>query len=253
MSQDIDANDHQKADYGLDAPHAVRNAALAGTAALAVGTSLSFIRSPSHLMLVNVARILGFFIGVILLPLAGAQILFSKVGKYRERDRLLDGIPWRGDETVLDVGCGRGLLLIGAAKRLRSGRAVGVDIWQSKDQSGNYPEATYENARIEGVANRVEVKSGDARQLPFEDSTFDVVVSSLVLHNIHDGSGRNKAIQEIVRVLKGGGHVAILDVWYTNKYEQELHKSGMQEISRSGLHFPMGVPMRVVRGSKPAP
>ena len=253
MSQDIDANDHQKADYGLDAPHAVRNAALAGTAALAVGTSLSLIRSPSHLMLVNVARILGFFIGVILLPLAGAQILFSKVGKYRERDRLLDGIPWRGDETVLDVGCGRGLLLIGAAKRLRSGRAVGVDIWQSKDQSGNYPEATYENARIEGVSNRVEVKSGDARQLPFEDGTFDVVVSSLVLHNIHDGSGRNKAIQEIVRVLKGGGHVAILDVWYTNKYEQELRKSGMQEVSRSGLHFPTGVPMRVVRGSKPVP
>jgi SAM-dependent methyltransferase len=253
VSQDIDANDHQKADYGIDAPLAVRNAALAGTAALAVGTSLSLMRSPSRPMLVNVARILGFFIGFILLPLAGAQILFSKVGKYRERDRLLDGIPWRGDETVLDVGCGRGLLLIGAAKRLRSGRAVGVDIWQSKDQSGNYPEATYENARIEGVANRVEVKSGDARQLPFEDGSFDVVVSSLVLHNIHDGSGRKKAIQEIVRVLKGGGHVAILDVWYTNKYEQELRKSGMQEVSRSGLHFPMGVPMRVVSGSKPAP
>jgi SAM-dependent methyltransferase len=217
VSQDIDANDHQKADYGIDAPQAVRNAALAGTAALVVGIGLSVMRSPSQPMLVNVVRILGFFIGVILIPLAGVQILFSKVGKYRERERLLDSIPWRGDEIVLDVGCGRGLLLVGAAKRLRTGRAVGVDIWQSKDQSGNYPEATYENARIEGVANRVEVKSGDARQLPFEDGTFDVVVSSLVLHNIHDGSGRKKAIQEIVRVLKGGGHVAILDVWYTNK------------------------------------
>ena len=129
-----------------------------------------------------------------------------------------------------------------------------MDIWQSKDQSGNYPEATYENARIEGVADRVEVKSGDARQLPFEDSTFDVVVSSLVFHNIHDASERTKAIQEIVRVLKGGGHVAILDVWYTNKYEQELRKSGMQEVSRSGLHFSMGVvPMRLVSGSKPTP
>jgi len=57
-----------------------------------------------------------------------------------------------------------------------------------------------------------------------------------------------------VRVLKGGGHVAILDVWYTNKYEQELRKSGMQEVSRSGLHFSMGVvPMRLVSGSKPTP
>jgi hypothetical protein len=77
------------------------------------------MRSPSRPVLVNVARILGFFIGVILLPLAGAQVLFSKVGKLRERDRLLDSIPWRGDEAVLDVGCGRGLLLVGAAKRLR--------------------------------------------------------------------------------------------------------------------------------------
>ena len=253
MSQGVDANNHQKADYGIDAPQAVRNAALAGAAALVVGIGLSVMRSPSQPMLVNAARILGFFIGFILLPCAGAQILFSKVGKFRERDRLLDSIPWRGDETVLDVGCGRGLLLVGAAKRLRTGRAIGVDIWQSKDQSGNHPEATYENARIEGVADRVEVKSGDARQLPFEDGTFDVVVSSLVLHNIHDASERKKAIQEIVRMLKGGGHVAILDIWHTNKYEQELRKSGMQEVSRSGLHFSMGVPMRVVSGSKPAP
>jgi arsenite methyltransferase len=252
VGQGVDVNDHRKADYGIDAPHAVRNAALAGAAALVVGTGLSLTRSPSQPMLVDIARRLGIFIGVILLPLAGAQFLFSKVGKYRERDRLLDNIPWRGDETVLDVGCGRGLLLVGAAKRLRTGRAVGVDIWQSKDQSGNHPEATYQNARIEGVADRVEIKSGDARQLPFEDDTFDVVVSSLVLHNIHDASERKKAIREIARVLKGGGHVAILDVWYTNKYEQELRKSGMQELSRSGLRFSMGVPLRVVSGSKPA-
>ena len=163
------------------------------------------MRSPSQPMLVNVVRRLGFFIGVVLLSLAGAQILFSKVGKFRERDRLLDSIPWRGDETVLDVGCGRGLLLVGVAKRLRTGRAVGVDIWQSKDQSGNHPEATYKNAQVEGVANRVEVKNGDARQLPFKDGTFDVVVSSLVLHNIRDASERKKAVQEIARVLKGGG------------------------------------------------
>jgi ubiquinone/menaquinone biosynthesis C-methylase UbiE len=253
VSQDVHANDHQKADYGIDAPHAVRNAALAGSVALVVGLGLSFMRSPCQSMLINIARILGFFIGAILLPLAGAQILFSKVGKLRERDRLLDSIPLRGDETVLDVGCGRGLLLVGAAKRLRTGRAVGVDIWQSKDQSGNHAEATYENARIEGVADRVEVKNGDARQLPFEDGTFDVVVSSLVLHNIHDASERKKAIQEIVRVLKGGGRVAIFDIWHTNKYEQELRKSGMQEVLRSGLHFSMGVPARVVSGSKPAP
>lgn len=70
-----------------------------------------------------------------------------KVGKLRSRDRLLDGLALRGDETVLDVGCGRGLLLIGAAKRLTTGTAVGVDIWQTEDLSGNRPEATLESHR----------------------------------------------------------------------------------------------------------
>lgn len=42
----------------------------------------------------------------------------SKVGKRLLRDKMIDSISWRGDEKVLDVGCGHGLMLIGAAKRL---------------------------------------------------------------------------------------------------------------------------------------
>src|SRR5437660_1447109 len=80
-------------------------------------------------------------------------------------------------EAVLDVGCGRGLLLNAAARRLTTGKAVGVDLWQNADLSNNRPEATLENARLEGVADRVQVKDGDARQLPFADAVFDVVVS----------------------------------------------------------------------------
>jgi ribosomal protein L11 methylase PrmA len=75
----------------------------------------------------------------------------SRVGKLREREQLLDRIAWRGDEAVLDVGCGRGLLLVGAAKRLRAGHATGIDLWQAEDLAGNRPEATLENARLEGV------------------------------------------------------------------------------------------------------
>ena len=104
----------------------------------------------------------------------------------RFRERLLDSIPWRGDERVLDVGCGRGLMLIGAARRLTSGRATGIDLWQSEDQSGNRPETTRSNAAAEGVADRVEILTGDARKLPFEPGTFDFVVSSWALHNLYE-------------------------------------------------------------------
>ena len=72
------------------------------------------------------------------------------MGKLRLRDRVLDGLALRGDEQVLDVGCGHGLMLLGAAKRLKKGKAIGVDIWQKEDQAGNDPEATRENARREG-------------------------------------------------------------------------------------------------------
>jgi len=46
-----------------------------------------------------------------------------------------------GGEHVFDVGTGRGLLLIGAARRLTSGKGIGIDVWSTKDLSGNSLEA----------------------------------------------------------------------------------------------------------------
>ena len=112
-------------------------------------------------------------------------------------------------DRVLDVGCGHGLMLIAAAKKLRTGKAIGVDLWQTEDQAANNPDATLLNARLEGVAERIELKTADARQLPFVDKSFDVVLSSWALHNIYDAAGREQAIAEIARVLKPGGQAAI--------------------------------------------
>jgi hypothetical protein len=61
-----------------------------------------------------------------------------------------------------------------------TGEATGVDIWQAEDLSGNRPEATLENARREGVEDRVRIHTADMRKLPFPDGTFDVVVSRAV-------------------------------------------------------------------------
>ncbi|EUA52195.1 methyltransferase domain protein [Mycobacterium xenopi 4042] len=98
-------------------------------------------------------------------------------------DEILDGLRLRGDETLLDLGCGRGAVLLAAAKRLPRGRAVGIDLWRA-DQTDNSPTATMTNARLEDVADRVEVRTADMTALPFDDESFDVVVSSLAIHNI---------------------------------------------------------------------
>src|SRR5215211_4228755 len=133
-------------------------------------------------------------------------------GKFLVWADLLDGLKLRGDERILDMGCGRGAVLLMAAQHLTTGRAVGVDLWRSVDQSGNSPAATQRNAVAEGVADRVDLHTGDMTALPFEDNSFDVVVSSLAIHNIRGRAGREKAIDEAVRVLRPGGRLLIADL-----------------------------------------
>ena len=77
------------------------------------------------------------------------------------------------------MGSGRGAVLVAAAKCVPLGRAVGVDLWRSVDQSGNTAEATKRNTDLEGVAGRVELHTRDMTALEFPDATFDVVLSSL--------------------------------------------------------------------------
>jgi arsenite methyltransferase len=117
--------------YGLDAPEVVRRFAMLGCACILAALLMIFGAGewlPAWMRLF-VPPCLS--IGCVFLLQAGVLIWGSKYGKLRLRDKLLDTIPWRGDEQVLDVGCGHGLMVIGAAKRLNSGgKAVGIDLWQ---------------------------------------------------------------------------------------------------------------------------
>jgi ubiquinone/menaquinone biosynthesis C-methylase UbiE len=143
---------------------------------------------------------------------------------------LLLSLDLRGDEHVLDLGCGRGAVLLMVAKLLPRGRAVGVDLWKTSDQSGNALAATKRNAELEGVADRVDLRTGDMRTLTFGDGSFDVVLSSLAIHNIPDAEGRASAIDEAVRVLRAGGRILIVDINATREYATRLGQRGMTEI-----------------------
>ena len=114
-----------------DAPAAVRNLILGCAAALVLAVV-------SYLFDWGLTR-MSTCVAIGWQVIAGWMIWDSKVGKLWSRDRLLDGLKLRGDETVLDVGCGRDLLLIGAAKRLTTGNAIVVGSWQAEDLSGNLP------------------------------------------------------------------------------------------------------------------
>lgn len=166
--------------------------------------------------------------------MAGYMTYGSRVGKLHTRDRLLDQVaelrPWNGDEAVLDVGCGRGLMLIGAAKRLRAGQwmtgergmAVGIDIWRAEDQAANTPAAAMDNAAIEGVTDRVRIDTGDARALPYPNGSFDVVVSHWVVHNLDAAEDRRQVLNEMLRVLRPGGILALADIAFVGQYREHL-------------------------------
>lgn len=153
----------------------------------------------------------------VLLAYTGIYLHTTLRGKLRVWERELNRAGLRGGEQLLDLGCGRGMVLIEAARRLPSGRAVGVDLWSGKDQSGNSPGATLANAAVAGVADRVAVHTGDMTALPFQDGSFDVVTSALAIHNIPSAQGRYRAIDEAMRVLRPGGQLLIADIWWTTR------------------------------------
>ncbi|GAA2638589.1 class I SAM-dependent methyltransferase [Paractinoplanes durhamensis] len=150
----------------------------------------------------------------------------TRAGKFRVWSELLTGLRLHGDEELLDLGCGRGAVLLAAARLLPQGHATGIDRWQA-DQTGNSADATHRNARREGVADRVRLFTGDIRSLPFDDDSFDVIVSSLVIHNIHDADDRRAAIDESVRVLRPGGRLLIADLAHTDDYLARLQHHGL--------------------------
>jgi arsenite methyltransferase len=224
-----------KVDYGLDGPPVIRNFALIGAGFVLLGGVLYALFAASQPTLALSLFVVGVIAGLPSLVTAGLMLRSSKVGKLRQREKLMDLVSLRGDETVLDAGCGRGLLLIAAAKRLPHGKAVGIDLWQAEDLSDNRPEMTLANAAAEGVAERVEIKTGDMQQMPFPDGAFDVAVASMAIHNILNKQGRAKAVREIARVLKPGGRVALQDFTCTDEYAQTLREMGWADVQRSGL------------------
>jgi SAM-dependent methyltransferase len=141
----------------------------------------------------------------------------TRIGKFEEWAEILDGLRLRGDETLLDLGC-----------------AIAVDIWRA-DQTDNSRQNTLRNAELEGVADRVDVRTADITNLPFDIDSVDVIVSSLVVHNIPGAANRAKAISEAARVLRPGGRLVLADIWATRRHVRQLRELGWTDARRHGL------------------
>ncbi len=219
-----------KPDYGLDFPAGVRSMFSRGAWTLAFAIAIYFINHSEYPG--PAARLLAVLgaIGIGFLAAGYFMIWSSRTAKFKVRDEILDGLALRGDEKVLDVGCGKGLMLVGAAKRLKTGRVTGIDLTGEA-------EAARENARIEGVAEKIRVEPGKPEKLVYPDGNFDVVVSALALHQAAEPENSKKLVREMLRVLKPGGQIAIFDLRRTGDYARTLRESGAASVELSPVRF----------------
>ena len=216
-----------RGNFGIDAPGVIRNLVLIALAGLAL-----WLAGPHFPPLRRIAGIgLGFAFAC-----TGQALLMlwtSLQGKRFAAAKLLDRADLRGGERVLDVGCGRGLLLIEAARRLSAGgQATGLDIWNAEDLSGNARAATMANVEACGVSDRVALVDGDMRKMPFANAEFDLVVSSMAIHNVYSADERAQALREIARVLKPGGRALLQDFRHTKDYARQLQELGLTGVRR---------------------
>lgn len=234
-------------DYGIDAPGVIRNLFLASGCGIALALFAPYWVHFGPVQLNLRASAWGMGVGCG----AGAvlMLVYAKFGKFRHRDRMLNLYNWRGDEQVLDVGTGRGLLLVGAARRLTTGHCTGIDIWNREDLSGNSLARTEENLIAEGVAEKCSLVSEGAQKMSFPSDSFDVILSNLCLHNIYDKPARLEACREIARVLKPGGVAIISDFKHTGEYEETMRQVGLQ-VERKMPNLSTFPPLRIVLARK---
>lgn len=230
MEEGSDELGRPRGEYGVDAPFFPAVLGAVGLALVVVGAVFA-VHGAGPWTVGPI--VVGVYFG-----LSSAVYLHTtRIGKFQVWAGILNELDLGGDERVLDMGCGRGAVLLRAARLLPRGQAVGIDLWKGVDQSGNSLQATRRNAELEGVADRVQLETGDIVSMPFEDNSFDLVLSSLAIHNIRGAAGQAAAIDEAVRVLKPGGRLAIADIEATRLYTARLRERGMRDVERRRLDW----------------
>ena len=151
---------------------------------------------------------------------------------------------------ILDVGCGSGAFGFLVAKNIEDARITGIDYFQTGYKGFFSEELWYKNAKAEDIEHARFIE-GDARNLPFHDQAFDVVISNYVYHNI---SGDKVAwVLESLRCLKKGGCFVIHDVFSKRNYGdvsmlvQSLKDMGYESVNLQPTDQGNPIPKRAAR------
>jgi arsenite methyltransferase len=236
----------QRANYGQDMKGIVIFAASMSLLflSLAFWQFIAYISSNCNYKL-NLFIIVAAF-AILFIFITIVSIWSSRRGKLKLRDKLMNNLKLNGTELILDLGCGNGLLLLEAAKRIPLGKAIGADNWSKTLEYQYNAQMVLNNAKIEGVLDRIEVITADALSIPFPENSFDVVMTSLMIHHISD---KAQVFKEMLRVLKPEGIVIIADVM-AKRYITVLELLEVKDISSKYATRLFFMPVYLVKGSK---
>jgi SAM-dependent methyltransferase len=235
--------------YGLDRPRQARGFAGLGMV-LGVVTLVSALLPDAFVgarALVELALLLACLSAFVI---SGGLFRTASASKVKAADRMLNGLDLRGDEDALDLGCGTGLMSAGLAVRLPRGQVTGVDAWIESQLTPNGLKVTKRTLALAGVKG-VTVRTGSIRELPVQDAGFDVVVSRDVLALLPSDTARVEAVRELVRALRPGGRVALLEPFHTRVVVRELRALGLTDARRSRRRWTTMPPLRLVTATKP--
>lgn len=179
---------------------------------------------PTEGLLIRQARFYDLRVGLMFL---------GRLGSLRKLS--LDLAALRPGDHVLDVGCGTGALALRAARRVGP---TGI-VW-GIDAAPEMVEVARVKARRRRNAARFQVAA--VERMPFPDASFDVVLSSLMMHQL-PGELRLRALAEIKRVLRPGGRVLLVDFQHTAQLPRPW-EPGWLLSRRHKLHAHAGMQFR---------
>ena len=128
--------------------------------------------------------------------------LVSLMGASRAREELIKQANIKPNQRVLDLGCGTGTLVVLLKRKYATAEIVGID------PDPKALRRAEKKVRRAGVA--VQLDEGFSDELPYDEGTFDRVLSSFMLHHLEEHE-REKTLREVLRVLKPAGTFHLLD------------------------------------------
>ncbi len=149
--------------------------------------------------------------------------------------------------SIIDIGCGSGMLTIQLAEKYPRAIVTGIDYWKGMWEY-SYKKCM-NNVMAAKLEDRIIFKLDSASKLPFNDGSFDLAVSNFVFHEVKDTRNKRDVVKEALRVLRKGGKFVFQDLFkseyvYGNldDFLKEIKSWGIQEVTFTDTSHSVFIP-----------